>query len=98
MLSTDSLNRKLRAKLQTVCGPVFEELLADKHCQRALKKNEALNTDDGQSADDMEPFLQSTNIQNVYAEPLRDMKTIKTLITIALMDQQYETAFKWVTV
>ena len=47
---------------------------------------------------DMEPFLKSTNIQNVYAEPLRDMKTIKTLIVIALFDQQYETAFKWITV
>ena len=96
------LIRKLRAKLQSACHPVFEELMDDKFGNKSYRFNKHDNADPNTDPDtdrvDMEPFLKSTNIQNIHAEPLRDMKTMKTLIVIALLDQQYETAFKWITV
>merc|ERR1712129_195955 len=36
------------------------------------------------------------DIENIYAEPLRDIGTIKVLVEIAMLNQDYQAAHKWI--
>ena len=81
---------KLQAKLMEACNPVFAQII-----NRTNPKHE---TEDEINGEKIKPYLDSKNIENVYAEPLRDIETIGTLIEIALLNQDYQVAHKWITV
>ena len=83
---------KLQAKLIEACNPVFDQII-NRTNPKHETKDEIVN-----NGEKIKPYLNSKNIENVYAEPLRDIETIRALIQIALLDQDYQAAHKWITV
>lgn len=85
----------MRAKLENACDPVFDEIFN--------KINPKISINDtppsqSQISNKMEPYLESTNIDNIYAEPLRNIDTMKVLINVSFLNQDYKSAHKWIIV
>jgi len=92
-LTKPELAIKLRAKLESACDPVFEHILTNRFEERTHSNVSTKPT----AQHSMSPYLACTNADNIYAAPFRDINKMKVLIEIALLNQDYSAAEKWIT-
>ena len=79
--------------MENACKSVFDDIINPK---LSKEKEKSIENDNSENA--MKPYLNLQNIDNIYSEPLRNIETIKVLIEIALLNADFQTAQKWITV